>query len=45
METIKIRLEIENKEEIENWVHELVEQLHEASGTEEKKNEARELRT
>lgn len=39
MEIIKIRLEIENKEEIENWVHELVEQLHEASGTEEKKNE------
>ena len=31
METIKVRLEIENKEEIENWVHELVEQLHEAS--------------
>lgn len=39
MKTIKIRLEIENKEEIENWVHEQVEQLHEASGTEEKKNE------
>lgn len=39
MEIIKVRLEIENKEEIENWVHELVEQLHEASGTEEKKNE------
>lgn len=31
MKTIKVRPEIENKEEIENWVHELVEQLHEAS--------------
>lgn len=39
METIKVKLEIENKEEIENWVHRLVEQLHEASGVEEKKNE------
>ncbi|WP_288229278.1 hypothetical protein [uncultured Faecalicoccus sp.] len=39
METIKVKLEIENKEEIENWVHGLVEQLHEASGVEEKKNE------
>ena len=38
MKTIKIRLEIENKEEIENGVHGLVEQLHEASGVEEKKN-------
>lgn len=39
MKTIKVKLEIENKEEIENWVHGLVEQLHEASGVEEKKNE------
>lgn len=39
METIKVKLEIENKEEIENWVYGLVEQLHEASGVEEKKNE------
>lgn len=39
MKTIKERLEIENKEEIKNWVRGLVEQLHEASGTEEKKNE------
>lgn len=31
MKAIKVRLEIENKEEIENWVHGLVEQLHEAS--------------
>lgn len=31
MKTIKVRLEIENKEEIENWVRGLVEQLHEAS--------------
>ena len=31
MKTIKVRLEIENKEEIENWAHELVEQLHAAS--------------
>lgn len=41
METIKVRLEIENKEEIENWVHELVEQLHESSANavKEKANE------
>lgn len=31
MKTIKVRLEIENKEEIENWVHGLVKQLHYAS--------------
>lgn len=43
MKTIKVRLEIENKEEIENWVHGLVEQLHDA--VKEKANEARELRT
>lgn len=40
METIKVKLEIENKEEIENWVHELVEQLHDA--VKEKANEAKE---
>lgn len=28
---VKIYIKIENKEEIENWVHGLVEQLHEAS--------------
>lgn len=43
MEIIKVRLEIENKEEIENWVHGLVEQLHDA--VKEKANEARGLRT
>lgn len=40
MKTIKVRLEIENKEEIENWVHGLVEQLHDA--VKEKVNEAKE---
>ena len=31
METIKVRLEIENKEEIEKWVKELTRQLEKAS--------------
>ena len=31
METIKVRLEIENKEEIDEWVKELTRQLEKAS--------------